>query len=170
MRKLIALAMAVLALGAFSAVAMASGGNPSNGNLVERLQANPDKYSTLVSLVVKADLAGALAGIDEATVFAPTNQAFERLAASNPDLFAAVLADKALLTKVLLYHVSPGETTASEIVGLTRVPTLLTPQKIKVSVKNGSVFLNRSSKVVTTDIQASNGVIHAITEVLIPRV
>ena len=102
-------------------------------------------------------------------MFAPTNKAFERLAEDNPDLFAAVLANPDLLVSVLLYHVSPGETTASEIVGLSSVPTLL-GQDIAVSLKNGTVRLNVHSKVYRTDIQATNGVIHGITEVLIPSV
>ena len=103
-------------------------------------------------------------------MFAPTNKAFAKLAAHDPELFNAVLADPALLQAVLLYHVSAGETDSSEIVGLSSVPTLLGPT-IAVSIKNGIVRLNadaENAKVYRPDIAASNGIIHGIDEVLIP--
>lgn len=168
MRTIAVLIVAVLALGAFAGLATA-GNAKKEKNLVEVLSGQ-ENFTTLVSLVVKAGLADALSGDTELTVFAPTNKAFERLAERNPDLFNAVLADPALLEAVLLYHVSAGETDSSEIVGLSSVPTLLGPS-IAVSIKNGYVRLNaraENAKVYRADIQATNGVIHGITEVLIP--
>jgi uncharacterized surface protein with fasciclin (FAS1) repeats len=166
MRKLVVLCISVMALAVTASLAAASGGRSTEGTIVDRLAASP-KYSTLVSLVTQAGLADELSGTTELTVFAPTNNAFARLAERNPTLFQAVLDDPNLLVAVLLYHVSAGETTASEIVGLTSVKTLL-GQSVAVSVKNGTVRLNGASKVAHPDIQASNGVIHGITEVLIP--
>jgi uncharacterized surface protein with fasciclin (FAS1) repeats len=169
MKKIAVLVVLVLSLGAFTSLASAGGGRTQDGNLVEVL-AGKEKFSTLVTLVQKAGLVEALSGESELTVFAPTNEAFERLAERNPELFAAVLADPSLLTAVLLYHVSPGETDSSEIVGLSSVPTLLGPS-IAVSIRNGYVRLNadaEDAKVNRADIDATNGIIHRITEVLIP--
>lgn len=168
-RRLIVLAMAVLSLGVFAGVAVANGNRGQEGNIVEVL-AGSENFTTLVALVQKAGLVDALSGETERTVFAPTNKAFDRLAARNPDLFAAVLADPTLLTNVLLYHVAADEVDAATIVGLSSVPTLLGPD-IAVSLKKGFVRLNASAenaKVYRTDIQATNGIIHGITEVLIP--
>ncbi len=169
MRKIAILVAAVLALAAFASQATAGNRGGGEKNIVEVLSAQ-DKYSTLVSLVVKAGLADELSGSTELTVFAPSNHAFERLAERNPDLFNAVLASPSLLEAVLLYHVSAGGTDSSEIVGLSSVPTLLGPG-IAVSIKNGFVRLNagaENAKVVRADMQASNGIVHGITEVLIP--
>ncbi len=169
MRKIAILVAAVLALGAFASQATAGNRGGGEKNIVEVLSGN-DNYTTLVSLVVQAGLADELSGSTELTVFAPTNRAFERLAERNPALFAAVLASPSLLQSVLLYHVSAGETDSSEIVGLSSVPTLLGPN-VAVSVKNGFVRLNagaENAKVYRADIQASNGIVHGITEVLIP--
>lgn len=169
MRKIAVLLAAVVSLGLFTGLATAGGGRQQEGNIVETL-AGKENFTTLVSLVVKAGLVDALSGDTELTVFAPTNTAFERLAERNPDLFNAVLADPALLTAVLLYHVAPGEVDAATIVGLDRVTTL-NGADIAVSIKNGFVRLNadaENAKVYRTDIQATNGIIHGITEVLIP--
>lgn len=170
MRKLIVLAVAVLSLGAFTGIAVASGDRgQKEGNIVEVL-AGSENFTTLVALVQKAGLVDALSGETELTVFAPTNKAFDRLAKQNPDLFAAVLADPELLKSVLLYHVAAGEVDAATIVGLSSVPTLLGPD-IAVSLKRGFVRLNAdtvNAKVYRADIQASNGIIHGITSVLIP--
>jgi uncharacterized surface protein with fasciclin (FAS1) repeats len=169
MRRIAILVAAVLALGALTSQATAGNRGGGGKNIVEELSGKKE-FSTLVSLVVKAGLVDALSGTTELTVFAPRNGAFERLAKENPDLFAAVLADVDLLRAVLLYHVSPGETTSSEIVGLSSVPTLLGPS-IAVSVVDGAVRLNagaENAKVKQLDIQASNGIVHGITEVLIP--
>ena len=171
MRKIAVLVVSVLSLGVFTGIAVASGEPQREGNLVEVL-AGQKNFTTLVSLVEKAGLADALSGETELTVFAPTNKAFERLAERNPELFAAVLADPELLTAVLLYHVAPGEVDAATIVGLTSVGTLLGPE-IAVSVKRGFVRLNaqaENAKVYRADIEASNGIIHGLTEVLIPPV
>jgi uncharacterized surface protein with fasciclin (FAS1) repeats len=172
MRKIVVLAVAVLSLGVFAGLASASGDrNQREGNIVEVL-AGKENFTTLVALVQKAGLVDALSGETELTVFAPTNAAFERLAAENPDLFEAVLASPELLTAVLLYHVAAGEVDSSAIVGLSSVETLLGAD-VAVSVKNGFVRLNagaENAKVYRADIQASNGIIHGITSVLIPPV
>jgi uncharacterized surface protein with fasciclin (FAS1) repeats len=168
-RKVVVLAVALVALGSLTGLAAAGGGAKQEGNIVQELSGS-DNFSTLVALVGAAGLGDALSGDTELTVFAPTNKAFERLAQDNPELFAAVLADPSLLTSVLLYHVAAGEVDAATIVGLSSVETLLGAD-VAVSIKNGSVRLNadaENAKVYAADIQATNGVIHGITQVLIP--
>jgi transforming growth factor-beta-induced protein len=169
MRRIAVLLIAVVSLGLFTGLAAAGGGKGREGTIVEEL-AGQENFSTLVALVQEAGLADALSGDTELTLFAPTNKAFERLAARDPELFQAVLASPELLTAVLLYHVAAGEIDAATIVGLSSVPTLQGGE-VAVSIKNGFVRLNaraENAKVYRPDIQATNGVIHGITEVLIP--
>jgi uncharacterized surface protein with fasciclin (FAS1) repeats len=82
-------------------------------NLVERL-AGLENYSTLVTAVTEAGLADALAEIDQATIFAPTNAAFEKIPAES---LSALLADKASLINLLTYHVVPGKRISSYRLG-----------------------------------------------------
>lgn len=129
---------------------------------------NHPQFSTLVTLVEAAGLKGALASKGPLTLLAPTNAAFAKLPKATVD---ALLADRAALRRVLLYHVIAGDNPASVVVTLNgkHVPTL-EGQSVAISVRGGKVFVNGTSRVVTTDIDASNGVIHAINEVLIPPV
>ena len=105
-----------------------------------------------------------LKGAGPFTVFAPTDAAFANLPAGT---LAALLKDPAKLKDILLYHVVSGKVTADQVVKLTSAPTV-EGKAIKVTVKDGTVYLNDTVKVVTTDIPASNGVIHVIDAVLLP--
>jgi LPXTG-motif cell wall-anchored protein len=78
-----------------------------------------------------------------------------------------LLAQTQLLTSVLTYHVVAGEVPAATVVGLTEATTL-NGAKVSIKVVGGSVFLNDTVKVTTTDIQACNGIIHVIDGVLLP--
>ena len=135
---------------------------------------NPD-FSTLVELVVAADLADVLASNDfKFTVFAPTNEAFAKLP---PEVVAAVIADPALLTKVLSYHVVQGQYTAADLAGLTTLPSIEMETKLGAILPDnaltiiaddmGGLKINDST-VIGSDIYASNGVIHVIDTILIP--
>ena len=119
-------------------------------------------FTTLAKLLTDAGLVETLKGAGPFTVFAPTDEAF---AAVPADTLAALGADKALLTKVLTYHVVPGKVTAADIkpgdVATVAGPTL------KLSVVNGKVMVNDAT-VTTADVMASNGVIHVIDKVLLP--
>ena len=124
-----------------------------------------ESLNTLVTAVVEADLAGALKGEGPYTVFAPTNEAFAEL----PDLFLEhLLKDKSVLQSYLLYHVVEGKVMSEDVAGLdgASVNTLL-GKDIQVSIKDGSVYID-GSKVIVTDIETSNGVIHFIDKVLVP--
>ncbi|MCC5792103.1 MAG: fasciclin domain-containing protein [Legionellaceae bacterium] len=146
----------VLALFASIAIAGAS------KNIVEIAAGNKD-FSTLVSLVQEAGLADALQAEGPFTVFAPTNEAFAALPA---DTMEALKADKEKLKKVLMYHVVKGKVMSSDVKP-GKVPTL-EGQDLTISMADGTVMVN-SAEVVGTDVEASNGVIHVINQVLVPN-
>jgi uncharacterized surface protein with fasciclin (FAS1) repeats len=130
-------------------------------NIVQTASGNKD-FSTLVSLLKKADLVTTLEGTGPFTVFAPTNEAF---AAIPKDQLDALEANPALLKSVLLYHVVSGDITSDKIQpGM--VPTA-EGQSINVTVTDGKVYVN-NAQVVKADIKASNGVIHVIDHVIMP--
>ncbi|MEM7311290.1 MAG: fasciclin domain-containing protein [Planctomycetota bacterium] len=132
--------------------------------LVSLLNVKFDDFNTLLTAVVAADLAGALSAPGDLTLFAPTDRAFARL----PDgLLESLLANPADLAAVLTYHVVPQELFAADVVGLSGATTLQ-GQDVSFSVDlSGGVFVN-TSQVVVTDLNAKNGVMHVIDEVLIP--
>ena len=158
LKRLIAVAMVVAALAIPASVASAAGSK----NIVETAAGNP-QFSTLVSLVEKAGLAGTLSGTKPYTVFAPTNAAFAKVPKKTLNM---LLGDKAMLRKVLLYHVLPGKVPASKVLK-TKSATTAEGAKVQFSVRGKSAFVNES-KIVKTDIECSNGIIHVINAVLIP--
>lgn len=153
----LATAIAVLALPVGSASAAAP-----KKNIVETAAAAP-QFSTLVSLVKKAGLVGVLSGKTNYTVFAPTNAAFAKVPKQTLDDLAA---DKAMLKKVLLYHVLPGKVPASKVLK-TKSATTAEGSKVTFSVRGKSAFVN-DAKITKTDIRCSNGIVHAINRVLLP--
>jgi transforming growth factor-beta-induced protein len=135
----------------------------SAGTVVQIAASNPD-FSTLVEAVTKAGLAGALSGEGPFTVFAPTNEAFKALfkqlgVSGVKDLTAEQL------TPILTYHVVSGKVMSTDLTN-TSVATL-NGQKIKVDLSNG-VKINES-KVTKADISGTNGVVHVIDRVLLPK-
>jgi uncharacterized surface protein with fasciclin (FAS1) repeats len=139
-------------------------------SIVEIAVGNPE-FSTLVSLVQKAGLATALSSPGPFTVFAPTNAAFEKLAKAAPATYQAVLADPALLTKVLTYHVIAGAIKSTQAISVAQQNgkvNSLEGEPISFSIKDGKLTLNGSSTVVIPDILATNGVIHVIDTVIVP--
>ncbi len=134
------------------------------GTIVE-VATEAGDFTTLLTAVEAAGLAETLQGDGPFTVFAPTDAAFAALPAGTLD---SLLADTDALSNVLLYHVVQGQAVpASDVVGLTEV-TMANGDTVTVEVKGDEVILNGNVKVTTTDIQASNGVIHVIDAVLIP--
>lgn len=127
-------------------------------------------FKTLVVAVKAAGLVDALKGEGPFTVFAPTDAAFEKLEKSKPGTIAMLLKpeNKGKLVAILTYHVVSGKVMAADVMKLkngTHVKTL-SGKSIKVSNKHGVKVNN--SKVVKTDIECSNGVIHVIDTVLLP--
>lgn len=119
------------------------------------------ELSTLVSLLVDADLVATLEGDGPFTVFAPTNEAFEAASAT-----LATLTDEQT-REVLTYHVSGSEILSSAISDGASVPTLQ-GEDISVSVDGATVTLNGNATVTTVDLQGTNGVVHIIDAVLVP--
>ncbi len=163
--KLMALAaVGALSLSAIAPVAsMASATRAAKPNIVQTAVA-AGQFKTLVKLVKQAGLAGTLQGKGPFTVFAPTDAAFAKVPKST---LAALAKDKAKLRAVLLYHVAKGKVTAAKVVKLRSIKTL-NGQSLKVRVNHGTVTIG-GARVVKADIGASNGVIHVINKVLIPR-
>ena len=139
-------------------------------SIVEIAIGNPS-FSTLVSLVQKAGLVEAISAAGPFTVFAPTNEAFDKLAKAAPATYAAVLADPKLLTKVLTYHVVSGAIKSGQAIEVAKQNGTVNPlegEPISLSIKDGKLTLNGSATVVTADILATNGVIHVIDTVIVP--
>jgi transforming growth factor-beta-induced protein len=144
---------------------------PAPTQSIVQIAAGNRDFSTLVSLVQKAGLAEAISAPGPFTVFAPTNAAFEKLAKAAPATYAAVLADPALLAKVLSYHVVAGDIKSAQAIAVAQqngTVKALEGEPVSLSLKDGKLTLNGSSTVVTADILATNGVIHVIDTVIVP--
>lgn len=140
---------------------------PADKNIVQTAQALP-QFSILVEAVLAANLQGTLSGTGPFTVFAPTNDAFAALLTELGVSKAALLANTALLTQVLTYHVVPGRVLQAEIpVG----SNIATAQGTTLRVNADLTITDqrsRSSKIILTDVLTSNGVVHAIDRVILP--
>lgn len=121
-------------------------------------------FQTLVKAVQAAELVEVLKGEGPFTVFAPDDKAFARI--PGVDL-GALLADKKGLTKVLTYHVVPGRLMAKDVVGKKWLETVQ-GQSLRVQVLDGKVMID-DAEVTSTDIEASNGIIHVLNRVVTPR-
>jgi uncharacterized surface protein with fasciclin (FAS1) repeats len=123
---------------------------------------NNPALSTLVTAVKKAGLVDTLNSAQDVTVFAPTNDAFAKL--PKKDL-AAVLADKALLTKVLTNHVVAGELSPDQLAGEHE-----TLAKTKLTVTgSGEDFMVEKAKVVCGNVKTANATVYIIDSVLVPK-
>jgi transforming growth factor-beta-induced protein len=123
------------------------------------------RFTTLVAAVGAAGLVDTLKGSGPFTVFAPTDDAFAALPAGTIDELLKP-ENKQKLTDILLYHVVSGKVMAADVSGLTSATTVL-GKDVAVKVDMGNVYINES-KVIITDIETSNGVIHVIDTVLLP--
>ena len=120
-------------------------------------------FKTLVSALQAAGLVETLKGKGPFTVFAPTDEAFGKIPKADLD---ALLRDKAKLTRVLTYHVVPGQVMAADVVKLKEAKTV-EGQSVKIDAASG-VSVD-GARVVKADVVASNGVIHVIDSVILPR-
>ncbi len=121
-------------------------------------------FKTLAAALQAAGLVETLKGKGPFTVFAPTDEAFAKLPAGTVE---ALLKDKEKLTKILLYHVVSGNVMAKDVVKLKSAKTVQ-GSSVKITAKNGKVMVDNAN-VVKTDIAASNGVIHVIDSVILPK-
>jgi len=138
-------------------------------NIVQIASGNSD-FSTLVAAVKAAGLVDTLSGTGPFTVFAPTNEAFAALPAGTLDTLLKP-ENKATLKSILTYHVVSGSVYAKDVT--PGVVMTVNGATFTVSVDNGSVFITdgkgNKAKIVQTDIAATNGVIHVINAVLLPK-
>jgi transforming growth factor-beta-induced protein len=134
----------------------------SVGTIVD-IAVEDGRFTTLVAALQAAELVDALSGEGRFTVFAPTDDAFNKLPAGTIE---ALLEDIPTLTDILLYHVVEGRVLAEDVVLLEEAETLL-GEKVTIRVEDGKVFIN-DSEVIITNIFADNGVIHVIDTVLLP--
>ncbi len=167
----LAAVLAALPLGSVSADDVA----PTCGKTTGATAAAPTKdlvdtavaaggFSTLVTAVKAADLVDVLKGPGPFTVFAPNDAAFAKLPGASLE---GLIADKAALASVLTYHVVAGRVMAADVVKLSWAKTV-NGQSLRVTSTKDGVFVD-GAKVVATDIQTTNGVIHVLDAVVMPR-
>jgi uncharacterized surface protein with fasciclin (FAS1) repeats len=130
-------------------------------NIVE-VAVGAGNFKTLVAAVTAAGLGDTLSGPGPFTVFAPTDDAFAKLPAGTVE---GLLKDIPALTKILTYHVVAGKVMAADAAKLTSAKTV-EGSELKIDASSG-VKINNAT-VIQADVDASNGVIHAIDAVLLP--
>jgi uncharacterized surface protein with fasciclin (FAS1) repeats len=172
--SLVVMLVAVMALGFASFASAAPAAAPMGDTIVDIASGNPN-FSTLVAAVDKAGLVETLDGKGQFTVFAPTNAAFDNLAgalgfASGMALVDALPAE--FLRAVVLYHAAPGERFSGDVVSSERIRTL-SKGFLFPYVMNDMAYLQNpngvaDAQIIAVDIDASNGVIHVIDQVLVP--
>jgi len=166
-----AVLVAVLAFGAFAApAAYAAAKGPTIIDVAKSINAQTGEFSILIAAINAADpsVAKTLSGNGKFTVFAPTDAAFVSLLNELGLTADQVLGNQALVTKVLLYHVVRGNRDSADILGSSRIRTL---QRGFIS-QSGGVLTDangRTANIIATDVKASNGVIHVIDQVLLPK-
>ncbi|WP_299528615.1 fasciclin domain-containing protein [Ulvibacterium sp.] len=137
-----------------------------------------DDFSTLVTALKAADLVGALKGDGPFTVFAPVNSGFAKIDSNTLNTLLQP-ENKEKLSAILTYHVVSGKLAASDVVAALKAGkgkvelTTLNGAKLTAMNKDGGIFLKDAngnySKIAKTDVMASNGVIHIIEDVVMPK-
>ncbi len=159
----LAAAVAAVALGAMPAPA-ADMAAPKKDIVDTAVAAG--SFKTLATALQAAGLVETLKGKGPFTVFAPTDAAFAKLPAGTVEGLLKP-ENKAKLASILTYHVVAGNVKAADVVKLTEAKTV-NGQSVKISVANGGVKVD-GANVVTTDIAATNGTIHVIDAVILPK-
>ena len=157
---------------------MESASHATHQPTIVGLAGSNDNFATLVTAVKAAELVDTLNSDGPFTVFAPTNAAFDKVPS---DTLSSLLQpeNKDALTGVLTYHVVAGEVKAADLIhaikdngGFAKVKTV-NGGKLKAKIMDGSVYLidanGNKSKVTATDLPASNGVVHVIDTVVLPK-
>lgn len=137
-----------------------------------------EDFSTLVAALKAADLVGALQGDGPFTIFAPNNAAFAKIDANTLNSLLKP-ENKAALSNILTYHVVSGKLTAKDVVAALKKGngkvslTALNEQSLMVKQKDGKIWLKDQngnySEIIATDVMGSNGVIHVINSVVMPK-
>jgi len=125
-------------------------------------------FKTLAAALQAAGLVETLKGKGPFTVFAPTDEAFAKLPAGTVENLLKP-ENKAKLAAILTYHVVPGTVLAAQVVTMNgKEVKTVNGQMVKITV-NGSTVMVNTAKVTATDVKASNGVIHVIDSVILPK-
>ena len=162
--KLASITGLAVAAALVTAPSAASAQNTKKANDIVAVAVGAGQFNTLVAAVKAAGLVETLQGKGPFTVFAPSDAAFAKLPKGTVE---ALLADKDKLTAILTYHVVPGEVKAADVSKLTSARTVQ-GGTLAIDAKSGSVMIDKA-KVVKADVTASNGVIHVIDAVLMPK-
>ena len=162
-KRYVALVAIGAAVSVLAVTPVAGAASHRQGNIVQTAAAS-GQFKTLLKLAKQAGLARALEGKGPFTVFAPTDAAFAKVPKAT---LAALAHDRTKLRAVLLYHVVKGKLTAANLAKLHSVQTL-NGQSLKIRLTHGKVTVN-GVRVIKANVPASNGVIHVIGSVLIPR-
>ena len=171
MGRKVALALSLLAVSALLIVATAM--QATGGMKTARAKADKDivetamgagSFETLVTAVKAAGLVDTLKGEGPFTVFAPTDEAFAKLPKGTVE---SLLQDKEKLTAILTYHVVPGRVMAEDVTNMSEAKTV-NGQSLNIKSENDAVMVD-NAKVVQADIPCSNGVIHVIDTVVLPK-
>lgn len=161
---------ALLAATAVSLLAACGGGDDDPKHITATVQDTP-QFSVLSEAVTAAGLEATLRGEGPFTVFAPTNDAFTALLGELGITKDQLLADKALLTQVLTYHVVAGEVPKAAV-PLGQPITTVQGGLFKVDAVGADLVItdgrNRNAKITATDVAAANGVIHVVDRVILP--
>ena len=142
-----------------------SAGDKAYGKDVVAVASGADNFKTLVAAVKAAGLVETLQGKGPFTVFAPTDEAFAKLPKGTvEDLLKPENKEK--LVSILTYHVIPGKVMAADV--KTMEAKTVQGQSVKLKVSDSGVTID-NAKIVKTDLPASNGVIHVIDTVILPK-
>ena len=150
----------------------------NNSQSIVDIAVSVDDFSTLVTALKAADLVGALQGDGPFTVFAPVNSGFAKIDENTLDALLQP-ENKEKLAAILTYHVVSGKITASDVASALKKGygkaelTTLNGGTLTAVQKDGGIFLmdanGNYSKISKTDVMASNGVIHIIDDVVMPK-
>jgi hypothetical protein len=155
-----------ITVGIFSLVVSSfaiAGAHEAKKDIVDTAVTNGN-FNTLVTAIKAAGLVETLKGEGPFTVFAPTDEAFAKIPA---ETLNALIADKAALTGVLTYHVVAGKVMSGDVVKLDSAKTV-NGQSVAIKVVDEKVFVD-GAEVTAVDVETSNGVIHVIDAVMLPK-
>ena len=146
-------------------IAFAGGYGKQKADIVDTAVA-AGQFSTLAAALEAGGLVDTLKGDGPYTVFAPTDEAFAKLPEGTVETLLKP-ENKQQLVDILTYHVVPGKVYAASVVELDTAGTV-NGQSVDITVKEETVFIN-DARVVTADISTSNGVIHVVDTVILPK-
>jgi uncharacterized surface protein with fasciclin (FAS1) repeats len=154
-----------LALAALATSALIGGAHAAELDIVDTA-VDSGNFTTLAAALEAAGLVETLKGEGPFTVFAPTDQAFSKLPAGTLDSLLQP-ENRDQLVAILTYHVVPGAVSAAQVVGLDEAVTV-NGASVDISVTDGKVMVD-GAHVIATDIMATNGIIHVIDSVVLPK-